>query len=192
MYWELPTFALAGSLATPLFWDEFTPFTWPNHILIASKLSASCSCLMLGWSTRSFTQLLPWIPISGMGQSLESCVIPKLRLAALPFPSTFLHEHSASRLISCDISLKQPSLGELARTQELWAWRGPFPPHLQTAERMEQWEKPHPLGYTKQLPLLRGKAAKGKSEGEACTHQKGISSAKSRLFKNPTDSHSSR
>lgn len=37
---------------------------------------------------------------------------------------------------------------------------------------MQQWEKPHPLGSAQQLPLLRGKAAKGKSEGEKSAHIK--------------------
>ena len=122
----------------------------------------------------------------------ESCTLSAPRFAALPFPSTLLHERSASRLVSCDISLKQPSLGELACTQERWFWRRPFPSHLQTGARTKRWEKTRPRGYARQLPLLQGKkkkSAKGKSEGEACTHQKEIISAKSRLFKNQADSH---
>lgn len=168
---------MAGLLATPLFWDEFIPFTWPNHILIESRQWA-VSKLLLAAAGVEHKVLHPGAPMDS--HPWDGTEPGKLRLAAFPFPSTFLQEHSASRLIRCDISLKQPSLGELAHTQEHWDWCGPFPPHLQTGERTEQWEKPHPLGCTQQLPLLRGKTAKGKSEGEVCTHQKGISSAKSR------------
>lgn len=99
--------------------------------------------------------------------SLESRSIPAPRLAAFPFPSTFLHERAASRLVSCDISLKQLSLGELACTQEHWFWCHPFPPHLQTGARTERWEKTRPLGYAQQLPLLQGKIRKGKLRGKS-------------------------
>lgn len=43
--------------------------------------------------------------------------------------------------------------------------------------------------HTASLLAAREKSAKGKSEGEVCTHQKELISAKSRLFKNHTDSH---
>lgn len=103
-----------------------------------------------------------------MGQdSLESCPIPVPRIAALPFPSTFLLRGCASRLVSCDISLKQLSLGELASAQERWFWPCPFPPHLQMGAGTEQWEKSHPMGYMQRLSLLQGTSCKGKLRGRS-------------------------
>lgn len=180
------------------FLDKHLSYTWCNHILIASGQWAVSKLLPADAGVESKV-LCPAAPMDSHlwdgTDSPESRAIPTPRLAALPLPSTFLHERSASRLVSCDILLKQPSLGELACTQECWFWCCPFPPHLQTGARTERREKTRLLGYAQQLPLLRGKnlqrekSAKGKSEGEVYTHQKEIISAKSRLFKNHTDSH---
>lgn len=196
-----PNICFGQFIGHPVFFfflDKHLSYTWSNHILIASGQRAVSKLLPADAGVESKV-LCPAAPMDSHlwdgTDSPESRAIPTPRLAALPFPSMFLHERSASRLVSCDISLKQPSLGELACTQERWFWCCPFPPHLQTGARTERREKTRLLGYAQQLPLLRGKnlqrekSAKGKSEGEVCTHQKEIISAKSRLFKNHTDSH---
>lgn len=104
--------------------------------------------------------------------SWESSAAPAPKLAALPFPSTFLHKRSASRLVSCDISLKQPSLGELAHRQQRGFWRCLFPPHLQAGARTEQQEKTRLLGYRQRLPLLQGKNLQRESQREKSAHIK--------------------
>lgn len=82
------------------------------------------------------------------------------------FPARFSMSASASRLVSCDISLKQRCLGKLACTQERWVCS--FPPHLQ----MGAGTKPHPLGYTQQVYLLPGKNLQRESRREKSAHIK--------------------
>lgn len=169
VYWELPIFALAGLLATPLFWDEFIPFTCLDHILIASRQRAG-SWLLLDNTGVVHKVLHPAGPTESRlwdGTEPGKLRDPNTETCCVTISQQVFHEHSASRLISCDVSLKQPSLGKLACTQKHWDWRGSFPPHLQTGARTEQREKPPSIGIHAATPLAARENREGKVRGRS-------------------------
>lgn len=116
----------------------------------------------LGWTARSFAQLLPWIHVSGMGQAARKAVGSQRQdLLRYHFPARFSTSALASRLVSCDISLKRPSLGGIGLHigALVLAWPFSSPPSAGSEDQA--------VGYLRRLPLLQGKTRKGKGRGRS-------------------------